>query len=164
MKTRVLFTLLLTMILQKVTMSQGYTKISTSDFKGFEHYLHNQNDSVYVINFWATWCVPCRKELPEFERIIEQYKTDKVKVLLVSLDFPSQVDQGLVPFLKNNHITAEVLLLNDPNSNKWIDKVDPSWSGSIPATLIYKGNSRKFFEKELDYESLNQNIHDLINK
>jgi thiol-disulfide isomerase/thioredoxin len=164
MKIRLIYTIVLTMILQKVCVSKGLTNITTSDFHGFEHFLHFQNDSVYVINFWATWCVPCRKELPEFEKITDQYKNEKVKVLLVSLDFASQINQSLIPFLNNNHITAEVILLNDPNSNAWIDKVDPSWSGSIPATLIYKRNNRQFFEKELDYKSLDQTIHELLYK
>jgi len=153
----------LSLIIQKACLSQGLSSIATFDFQSFEHYLHLQNDSLYVINFWATWCVPCRKELPVFDKIADQYKNEKVKVLLVSLDFPSQISQSLIPFLNNNHIKSEVFLLNDPNSNAWINKVDPSWSGSIPATLIYNRSKRLFFEKELDYIFLNQTIHKIIN-
>jgi hypothetical protein len=84
-------------------------------------------------------------------------------VLLVSLDFPKQIHSGLIPFLDKNEITAPVILLNDPNSNAWINKVDNTWSGSLPATLIYKGQSRLFFEEELNYDSLIESINKINN-
>jgi thiol-disulfide isomerase/thioredoxin len=149
---------------QTLSYSQSQTYIPIYNFNEFEHFLHFHNDTVYVVHFWATWCVPCRKELPEFEKINLKYFDRKVKVLLVSLDFPAQIEKKLTPFLKNNHISAEVLLLNDPKSNAWIDKVDTSWSGSIPATLIYKNNRRNFFEKELEKESLSSVINEYINQ
>jgi thiol-disulfide isomerase/thioredoxin len=132
-------------------------------FAEFEKYLHNESDTVYVINFWATWCGPCRKELPEFEKIHKTYAPEKVKVLLVSLDFPTQLDKGLKTFLKSNQVTAGVVLLNEPDANAWIDKVDPAWTGSLPATLMYKGINRLFYEKELSYQDISLSIHTLIN-
>jgi thiol-disulfide isomerase/thioredoxin len=113
---------------------------------------------VHIISFWATWCGPCRTEIPEFDRIHRETAGKKVKILLVSLDFPDQVNRSLASFIATNRITAPVLLLNDPDANAWIDKVDPSWSGSLPATLIYKGTSRYFLEKSLTYNDLNQYI------
>jgi thiol-disulfide isomerase/thioredoxin len=150
-------------IMHNASFSQANAKIPISNFKGFEHLLHLSTDTVYVLNFWATWCIPCRKELPEFEKIAQTYKNEKVKILLVSLDFPAQIDKELIPFLKNNNITSNVYLLNDPNSNAWIDKVDASWSGSIPATLIYKRNNRRFYENELAYDFLNRTVREFLN-
>jgi len=131
------------------------------NFSGFESYLNRKSDTVYVINFWATWCGPCRKELPDLELIHQHFSDQKVKVLLVSLDFPDQRDKGLKQFLVTNNITAQVLLLNDPDANAWIDKVDPAWTGSLPATLIYKGSDRLFFEKQLSYQDISHSIHSL---
>lgn len=127
------------------------------NFAGFEPYLGAKSDTVYVINFWATWCGPCRRELPNMEKIHKDYSGKKVRVLLVSLDFPNQ-QKGLQQFLSTNHITAPVLLLNEPDANAWIDKVDPSWTGALPATLIFKGKDRLFFEKELTYQDVNNSI------
>ncbi len=127
------------------------------NFAGFEPYLGAKSDTVYVINFWATWCGPCRRELPDMEKIHQDYSGRKVRVLLVSLDFPNQ-QKGLQQFLSSNQITAPVILLNEPDANAWIDKVDPSWSGALPATLIYKGKDRLFFEKELTYRDVNNSI------
>jgi thiol-disulfide isomerase/thioredoxin len=138
--------------------AQSDENIPMVDFKQFEPMLHKSNDTTYVINFWATWCVPCRKELPEFQKLHENTSGEKIKILLVSLDFPKQIKTALLPFLEKNEITAPVILLNDPNSNAWIDKVDPKWTGSLPATLIYKGEAKQFFEEELDYKMLVQTI------
>jgi thiol-disulfide isomerase/thioredoxin len=144
--------------------SRGQEKeITMIRFSEFEEYLYRSSDSVYVINFWATWCGPCRRELPEFEKIHQDYVLKKVKVLLVSLDFPNQLDRGLKAYLENNRITAHVVLLNEPDANTWIDKVSPEWTGSLPATLVYKGSKRLFFEKELHYQDIESSIQSLIN-
>jgi thiol-disulfide isomerase/thioredoxin len=127
------------------------------NFAAFEPYLGAESDTVYVINFWATWCGPCRRELPGMEKIHQDYSGKKVKVLLVSLDFPNQ-QKSLQQFISSNHITAPVILLNEPDANAWIDKVDPSWTGALPATLIFKGKDRLFFEKELTYQEVNNSI------
>jgi len=137
--------------------------IHVLNFNEFEPYLHFNNDTVYVINFWATWCIPCRKELQEFEKVHRENLSKKIKVLLVSLDSPSRIDNSLLPFLHNNEITAKVMLLHDPDSNAWIDKVDPSWSGSLPATVIYNKSEKKFFEMELSYKLIHKTVNELSN-
>ncbi len=131
-------------------------------FNDFEPHLHLQNDTTYLVNFWATWCTPCVEELPAFERIGEEYRHHMVKVLLVSLDFPGQIESRLVPFLEQNEIQSEVLVLNDPDANKWIDRVDLSWSGSVPATLIYHGSDRTFHEGAYQYDELKQIVEQKI--
>jgi len=56
------------------------------------------NDTANVISFWATWCKPCNEELPYFVTLYSQLKIGKIKVVLVNLDFPKQVESILVPF------------------------------------------------------------------
>jgi thiol-disulfide isomerase/thioredoxin len=128
------------------------------NFAAFQNQLNHNTDTVYVINFWATWCAPCRKELPLFEKIHTDFSDQKVRVLLVSLDFPNQAEKSLTAFISSNKITTPVILLNEPDPNAWIDKVDPSWSGALPATLIYKKSNRRFFEKELTYDEISNSI------
>jgi thiol-disulfide isomerase/thioredoxin len=130
--------------------SQEWTKDDIDiyySFDAFKEVLSKDNDTSYVVNFWATWCVPCVKELPYFEEINRDYSDKKLKVVLVSLDFEKKIDTKLIPFLNKNKIRSKVALLLDSKESYWIDKVDPSWSGSIPITLVYNGKKRDFYEK-----------------
>ncbi|KLT69734.1 TlpA family protein disulfide reductase [Flavobacterium sp. ABG] len=112
------------------------------------------NDSTYVVNFWATWCAPCIKELPHFEKLSQEYQSEKLVVLLISVDFKSKLSSAVIPFVKRKKIKNEVFLLNESNPQEYIDRIEPSWSGSIPATLFIKKEKRKFTESELSYEQL----------
>lgn len=111
-------------------------------------------DTTYVVNFWATWCAPCIKELPHFEKLAADYKAEKLKVLLVSVDFKSKLSSNVIPFVKRKNLKNEVFLLNESSPQEYIDRIDASWSGSIPATLFIKGEKRKFAESEFTYEQL----------
>ncbi|MGO4770522.1 TlpA family protein disulfide reductase [Flavobacterium sp. W22_SRS_FK3] len=111
-------------------------------------------DSTYIVNFWATWCAPCIKELPHFERLQAEYKSEKLAVLLISVDFKSKLSSAVVTFVKRKELKNEVFLLNESSPQEYIDRIDPSWSGSIPASIFIKGDKRKFVESEFTYEQL----------
>lgn len=128
--------------------------IPVYDFGGFEPMLHKQDDITYIINFWATWCKPCIKELPYFEKINSDFKKQGVEVILVSLDFPEKLESQVKPFIEKHQLKSQVVLLDDVDSNTWIPKVSESWSGAIPATLIYNRNQRKFYEGSFTYNEL----------
>lgn len=130
-----------------------------TSFDQFEPWLHRKSDTTYVVNFWATWCKPCVAELPYFEQLHEAYKDEKVKVVLVSLDFPKQIDKKLVPFIEKHQLQSEVVVLLDGKYNNWIDKVDTSWEGSIPITIIYNNENRKFIGDQFhDFEDLESSL------
>ncbi|UCE93585.1 MAG: redoxin domain-containing protein [Flavobacteriaceae bacterium] len=131
-------------------------EIEIYNYDELEKVLKSEEDMLLVVNFWATWCKPCIEELPYFEAIQKKHKSS-VKVILVSLDFPNKLDSQLKPFLNKKQIESQVILLDDPYENEWIPKVDTTWSGAIPATLlIYKGEKafyeRSFTQEELEYE------------
>lgn len=128
--------------------------IRVLDYKQLEPHLHLKNNSLNVVNFWATWCKPCVEELPAFQKLADEYNDDNVNILLVSLDFPSQLESRLIPFLNKNNIDLEVVILDDPDQNTWIDNIHSTWTGSIPATLVYDTNSREFYEKSFTYNEL----------
>lgn len=132
--------------------------IEVLNFAEFEPLLRHNDDTIYVINFWATWCAPCVKELPNFQEIHDTYSTKNVKVILVSLDFPDKLKSTLIPFVKNRNLSPQVILLDDPDENSWIPKIDESWSGAIPATLIYNKNKRAFYEQSFTKENLFKEI------
>ena len=119
------------------------------------------NDTTYVLNFWATWCSPCVKEIAIFEKLHKDMAQSKLKVILVSLDFVNQLERRVIPFLEEKGITAEVRIMTDTDYNAWIDRVDPKWTGAIPATLIYNKDRRTFLEKELTYNELINQVHQI---
>lgn len=146
------------------SVPSGSDRIRVVDYNSLEPILELRNDTTYVVNFWATWCIPCVKELPAFERLNNEYSGRKVKVLLVSLDFPTQVGSRLIPFIEENKIESEVILLDDPNSNVWIGKVDTEWTGSIPATVIFNRDFYGFYERTFEYDDLEEIVkNNLIN-
>ena len=116
--------------------------------------LNKQNDTTYVVNFWATWCSPCVKEIPYFQSLQDAYSDKKLQVILVSMDFPNQLEKRVNPFLAKSEISLPVYLMTDLDYDSWIERVDPSWSGAIPATLIYNGSDRIFFEQEFEKDAL----------
>ena len=133
------------------------------DFEGFQDYLSKKSDKVLVVNFWATWCVPCVKELPYFEEAHQYYADSDVEIILVSLDFSNQLDKRLVPFVDDRNIQSEVIVLDDPDANAWIDKVDPSWSGAIPATMVKHGDKKSFYEQSFhSFEELKSIIQPFL--
>lgn len=118
------------------------------------------NDTLYVINFWATWCAPCVEEMPYFEQLHEETAGKKIKVLLVSLDFKKDLETKLRPFLQKRQLKPQVIHLADGKYNNWIDRVSPEWSGAIPATLLVKGKQKQFYGEQFpDYTALETWIH-----
>ncbi|WP_430811797.1 TlpA disulfide reductase family protein [Carboxylicivirga sp. 1411-1] len=132
-------------------MGQKVAEVSADDLLAR---VQVNNDTTYVINFWATWCGPCVDELPVFESEELHAGDVALKVLLVSLDFKSHKETKLLPFLRSRSVEAEVVLLDERNPNVWIDRIDEAWSGAIPATLVIKNGVSVFYEGELDLQHL----------
>jgi thiol-disulfide isomerase/thioredoxin len=113
--------------------------------------LSGSSNNIVVFNFWATWCAPCVKEMPLFEKLTAE-KRPNVKVTLVSMDLDLDPNVEKVhKFVTRKNLQSEVLILDAKNSNTWIDQVEKQWSGALPATIIVnqKTGQRKFVEKEL---------------
>ena len=149
--------------LDLVSKQVTYDSLEVYDFNGLKEFLYKQDDKTYVVNFWATWCIPCVKEMPHFEKLNREYKKENVEVILVSLDFPNQYEKKLKPFLEKNNIKSKVVALNDTDMDSWIPQVSENWSGSIPATLIYNKGNRIFYEQSFNYEELQESVKQFLN-
>ncbi len=132
------------MVLAAIICIQG-TNAQTVQLIKFEQLkkrAFNQSDTTYVINFFASWCAPCIKEIPIFKQLIDSTKNTATLVLFISVDFKSEMDKSVMPIAKQYNMPT-IYLLDEPNANKWINEIDNNWSGSIPATLIVKRAKRK---------------------
>lgn len=148
---------------EETTESKDYPFPIYTSFNEFEPWLNRKSDTTYVVNFWATWCKPCVAELPYFETLTENYKDQKVKVVLVSLDFANQLTKKLIPFVEENKLKSDVVALFDGNYDSWIDKVNKEWDGAIPVTLIYNKDTRKFIGKQFhDFEDLDNSLKEFL--
>jgi len=153
-KSKWIVAFILSLFLMPVASAQGVKAIK---FDELEKMLKRDDDTLRIVNFWATWCAPCVKELPYFERLNSTYKTEKIRVILVSMDYFSDLNSKLKPFVAKNKIRSKVVLLNEPELESWVDKLTPEWSGAVPMTLILNNQKklRHFIEKPLNETELN---------
>jgi thiol-disulfide isomerase/thioredoxin len=110
-----------------------------------------KSDKVEIINFWATWCAPCIKEIPLFDKLTIEKHPD-IHVTLVSMDLDLDPNpEKVYKFIARKNIQSQVLLLQEKNPDAWISQIDKEWSGALPATIVInqKTGKRKFVGKEL---------------
>ena len=127
--------------------------INTNELTSF---LASTSDTIYVVNFWATWCKPCVAELPSFVSAANQYKGQPVKIQLISLDFISDVQKVKQLLGRAKYTPLNSWLMTNIDYDSWINLVSPEWGGAIPATLIFNNakGKRKFISNELTVEEL----------
>ncbi|MEN7546384.1 TlpA disulfide reductase family protein [Rapidithrix thailandica] len=149
-----LFLFILGFICWNSTLAQPEVKVIKME--QLEAMINHTSGKTYVINFWATWCAPCIKELPDFEKARDTFKSKNVEFILVSLDFANQLESRVIPFVKRKNLKSRVVLLDETDYDTWIGRIDPDWEGAIPATLVVNSQSqqRKFFPKGLTYDDL----------
>ncbi len=112
-----------------------------------------------VVNFWATWCVPCVAEMPLFE---ELNRDEDYHLVMVSMDFTNQIEKKLVPFLDGHSLADNVVVWNQKNANENIPSVSEEWSGAIPATWVVSPEGQHFHEGK--FESFSELMHFIKNK
>jgi thiol-disulfide isomerase/thioredoxin len=117
-------------------------KIAAYNSEAFLERVSNP-DTLYIVNFWATWCIPCVKELPAFDIIHDLYKGMPVKVLLMSFDFKEQYPNRLESWVTKKKLHPEVVWFSESNPNEYIPKIAPEWEGALPATILINNKTHK---------------------
>lgn len=150
---RYLLTLVALVLVMNTARAQ---EIKTVSVNWIDSVRNTPDDTLYIVNFWATWCKPCVEELPYFEQLAKAYAGKKVKIYLVTTDMRKDIQTRVLAFIKAKGLTQQVVFINEINADKWINKVSENWSGAIPATWMVKHDIgfEHFKEGELTYEEL----------
>ena len=141
--------------------AQAKQQVDLYTLEQFQTRVLHENDTLYVVNFWATWCMPCIKELPHFKELSEEYAGRPVKFILMSLDAKDNLEQTNA-FIQKKKINIETHLFSAGDPNVWINALEPSWEGSIPATFLYQNGTKlsfkeSYFSTKKDLESFIKN-------
>ncbi len=156
-------------VAQRAAMTIDTAGVQVPVFENFEQlqalFAAENEETVYVINFWATWCKPCLEEMPYFEELYKDYVDKQVEIVMISLDFKNQLYSNLVPFLQKRQLQPTVFAFTDSNYNNWIGHVHADWDGAIPATIIYKGERQQLVAEAFDnYSELQTLVIDFLQK
>ena len=117
--------------------------------------IKNREGKVLLINIWATWCVPCKEEFPDLIKFIETYG-DKVELIGISIDYSDEVESKIIPFLSKLNPNFVNYVNTENNTEKFINNLNPDWSGAIPATFFYdlNGDQYLFYEGKMTFSEI----------
>lgn len=103
--------------------------------------LKKEKGKVILINLWATWCVPCRKEFPDLIKLYEKYRFQGLELILISVDDTEQQIQ-VEAFLKENGVTFPTYISTEKSYENLIDFLSPDWIGGFPTTFVIDRKGR----------------------
>ncbi len=126
--------------------------------------IKNREGKFLLINIWATWCVPCKEEFPDLIKISDKYG-EMIELIGISIDFPDEVESKIIPFLNKlkpnfiNYVNVE----ND--TERFINNLNPGWSGAIPATFFYDSEGKQFlfYEVKMSFKEIENEVLKMIN-
>ena len=111
--------------------------VEAIDLEALKGLLKQERQTPLLVNFWATYCDPCRDEFPDLVKIDKDYRPRSLEFVTISLDDVSDIKTAVPKFLDSMKATMPAYLLNVPDPEPAIDLVDPRWQGSLPATFLY---------------------------
>lgn len=112
-----------------------------------------------LVNFWATWCSPCREEFPDLVKIDAEYR-GKIDFITISLDFVEEIDAAVPKFLSEMNAEMPTYLLTSADENALIPSIAKDWSGGLPFTILYneKGETIYLRQGKVNHETLKSEI------
>lgn len=165
-KIKFLTVISLILILSLNLYAQSSKKIVVEDMDKakLEKLIKNRNGKVLLLNIWASWCPPCKKEFPDLVKIADKYKNSKVEIIGLSVDDRSDLQTEVVPFLQKNNVNFKIYIQNFKNIEELISFF-PKWEGAIPLTVIFdkNGKEKNFIIGMRDFEFFDKAIQKVLN-
>ncbi|MEO8026280.1 MAG: TlpA disulfide reductase family protein [Bryobacteraceae bacterium] len=129
-------------LLLAAPLAWGQDKLVPVDEAGFRKLIASQKGKIVLADFWATWCVPCRKEMPELVALQAKLKARGVELITISADEPEQ-EKGALQFLKQHRVQGTVYVKRPKDDDAFINAIDPKWSGALPALFVFDRAGKK---------------------
>ena len=154
------FTLLIMGCGEKQAISGRIPTTVFKTFSGESFTLSAEDKEVTLLVFWATWCQPCVEEFPELVRIRRGYADSVLEMVCISVDYPDEAESKVLPFLHDHRVTFPVFIADMTKQDEFINAIEPSWSGAVPATFIFDagGRRRAFLLGRRTFESFKAHV------
>ncbi|HJT65722.1 MAG TPA: TlpA disulfide reductase family protein [Pyrinomonadaceae bacterium] len=140
--------------------------VAPIDTDGLKSLVTKQRSGPLLVNFWATFCDPCRDEFPDLVKIDKDYRPQSLEFVTVSLDDVEDIKTGVPKFLEEMKATMPAYLLDVTDPEPAIKLMDPRWSGALPATFLYNEKGEEVFKHygRVDPAELRAAIEKLVKK
>jgi thiol-disulfide isomerase/thioredoxin len=113
------------------------------DQAGLTKLVNERNGKILFLNIWATWCAPCVEEFPDLIKLAQSYPGSDVEVVGISADYPDEVESKILPFIRSHNVPFRIYVAKFDHQEDFINSVNSSWSGALPATLIYDAHGKQ---------------------
>ncbi len=142
----------------------GTIEVKTIDVSGVHRLITDRHGKLLLLNIWATWCQPCVEEFPDVERIRRSFADSVADVAAISVDYPDEVESKILPFLTSRHITFPVYVSAVKKEEDFMNSLDSSWSGGVPATFIFDkhGQRRAFLFGQKSFDVFKSEIDSVM--
>ncbi|HKY44869.1 MAG TPA: TlpA disulfide reductase family protein [Pyrinomonadaceae bacterium] len=140
--------------------------VTSIDLEALKGLLTQPREHPLLINFWATYCDPCREEFPDLVKIDRDYRPRALEFVTISLDAVEDIKTGVPKFLGSMKATMPAYLLDIPDPQLAIDLIDPRWQGSLPATFLYNEKGEMVYKKigRVKEEELRAELEKVVKK
>lgn len=130
---------------------------------GFQKMVDAHKGKVVLYDFWATWCAPCRAELPELVMLERKLRSQGVQVVTISAD-DREHRAGAEKFIKMFDVQGTTYIKQADDDDHFFDAIDPKWNGALPALFLYdkNGHMARSFIGSTDMAALERAIHKLL--
>ena len=139
------------------------TALSPLDEQDFSRLVSAHRGKVLLIDFWATWCAPCREEMPKLVKLCSAYRDRGLAFTTISCDEPEQETQATT-FVTSQGAPGPYYVKRAKSDDSFINAIDPKWSGALPALFLFNRSGQKVnsFVGETDLKQLEQAIQKLL--
>ncbi len=133
------------------------------DETAFQKLIASRKGKVLLVNFWATWCSPCRAEMPQLVKLESSLRAKGFSLAAVSADDPEQ-ETDAFQFIQQSRVPLPAYIKRASDDEKFINAIDPKWSGALPASFLFDRSGRKVrsFIGETDMKDVEAAVRKLL--